>query len=212
MTAVAASPQRFDEDWSAKWRAHLIDVIDPAWRPDEYDHAQLMFVPAGRLVDAQCVRTGCKQIAVKNTLCPQCRREKWLFRTELELFVRTPVPADRPAQPTTCLVRCQRAPLPSGLCRAHDTYYRRSSDGDESHSKVLAWISQCTNLEVLAPRERCIVGGCGRDRAMLSGLCDGHHYVGKNWISRWNNAGRQPRATWTCGLRVRPSRSTAHLA
>ncbi|ETA91295.1 hypothetical protein O982_25325 [Mycobacterium avium 10-5581] len=29
---------------------------------------------------------------------------------------------------------------------------------------------------------------------MLSGLCDGHHYTGKDWISRWNNAGRQPRA------------------
>jgi hypothetical protein len=194
MTAVAAPLQRLDTEWSANWRAHLLDLIQPAWRPHEYDHGQMIFVPAGRLADTQCARTGCEQTAVKRTLCPQCRHEKWLTGTELEQFVDTPVPADRPAPPITCLVGCQRAPLPSGLCRPHGKYYRHCSEGVESHAHVLAWIAQCLNLEVLPPRERCIVGGCGRDRALRDGLCDGHHYAGKEWIKRWNTAGRQPNA------------------
>ena len=57
--AAAATPsQLFDADWAAKWREHLIDVIDPAWRPDEYDHAQLMFVPASRRAQADACGPG----------------------------------------------------------------------------------------------------------------------------------------------------------
>jgi hypothetical protein len=28
------------------WRDHLLDAIDPNWRPGEYDHGQLLLVPS----------------------------------------------------------------------------------------------------------------------------------------------------------------------
>ena len=121
--AAAAAVQPFDADWSAKWREHLLDVIDPVWRPDEYDHAQLMFVPASRRVQAECVRPGCTQIAVRRRLCLQCRREKWLSGIDTEQFAQIPVAGERAVSLTTCLVGCQRRTLPSGLCRAHYSYY-----------------------------------------------------------------------------------------
>ena len=49
-----------------------MDIIDPVWRPDEYDHAQLMFIPANKRAQLQCVRQGCGEIAVQKSLCTHC--------------------------------------------------------------------------------------------------------------------------------------------
>ena len=153
--AGAATPsQMFDADWAAKWREHLIDIIDPAWRPDEYDHAQLMFVPASRRAQAQCMRPGCTQIAVRRTLCLQCRREKWLSGMDTEEFAQIPVTGERAVSMTKCLVGCQRRTLPTGLCRPHSNYYRQSSDGDESHASVLAWIDGAPTWRCCHPANR----------------------------------------------------------
>ena len=97
-------------------------------------------------------------------------------------------------------VGCERSPLASGLCRAHNEYYRRTGDGDESHTSVLLWIERCTNLEVLPPRERCIVRGCCDERQYRNGLCSNHRHAGIDWINRWNKAGRQPNADFDLWL------------
>jgi hypothetical protein len=200
VTAAATPMRAFDADWSTKWREHLLDVIDRVWRPDEYDHAQLMFIPVSRRVQAECVRPGCAQIAVRRRLCLQCRREKWLSGIDTEQFAQIPVAGERAVSLTACLVGCQRRTLPSGLCRAHNSYYRQSSDGEESHAGVLAWIERCPNLEVLPPRQPCIVPGCDEDRQYRNGLCGGHRGAGLEWITRWNKAGRQPRADFDLWL------------
>jgi integrase len=200
VTAATAPAQVCDADWPARWRKHLLDSIDPNWRPDEYDHSQLIFVPASQQAKARCVRSGCTQIAPRKALCRRCRREKWLTGIETEQFIQTPVAPDRAAWPTKCLVGCERSPLASGLCRAHNEYYRRTGDGDESHTSVLLWIERCTNLEVLPPRERCIVRGCCDERQYRNGLCSDHRHAGIDWINRWNKAGRQPNADFDLWL------------
>ena len=97
MSAVAAATptQIFDADWAARWSGHLTGIIDPAWRPEEYDHAQLMFIPANKRAQLQCVRQGCGEIAVQKSLCTLCRREKWLSGLALDEFCRTLVSRDR---------------------------------------------------------------------------------------------------------------------
>jgi hypothetical protein len=201
VTAAAAAPaQPFDADWSGKWREHLIDIIDPKCRPNEYDPAQLMFIPANRQAQAECVRRGCTQIAVRRTLCLQCRREKWLSGMDTEQFAQLPVTGPRAVSLTKCLVGCQRRTLPNGLCRSHSHYYRQSSDGEESHASVLAWIERCPNLEVLPTRQPCIVPGCDDDRQYRNGLCSGHRGAGLEWITRWNKAGREPHADFDLWL------------
>jgi len=199
LATTAGSRQPLADDGKVKWRDHLVDVIDPTWRPQEYDHAQLMFVPASRQAQAQCVRLGCGQIAVRRTLCLQCRREQWLSGMSTEAFAQTVVSGPRAVSLARCLVGCQRRTLPSGLCRAHAEYYRQRNT-DESHASVLAWIERSTHLEVLPAREPCIVPSCGEDRAYRNGLCAGHRAAGQGWISKWNTAGRLPHADFDLWL------------
>ena len=194
MTALATQPEYSDDDRIVEWRRYLLGLLDRDWRPGEFDPDQLMFIPASRRTNLECVRDGCDEIAVQKSLCTICCREKWLSGLDLEEFRRTPLNGDRSAiSLTTCLVGCRRTTLPSGLCRSHNDLYRRYGDGEQTHASVLRWIEQIKPV-VLPPVKPCVVPGCWRDRRHRSGLCDGHRSTSAGWIEQWNRAGRQPRA------------------
>ena len=176
----------------------MIDIIDPAWRPDEYDHAQLMFVPASRRAQAQCVRPGCTQIAVRRTLCIQCRREKWLSGMDTEEFAQIPVTGERAVYDDEVPRRLEGPCRPAcAALTATITAKAAMATSPRQRARLDRTVHQPGGA---ATRKPCIVPGCDEDRQYRNGLCSGHQAAGLGWITRWNEAGRQPHADFDLWL------------
>jgi len=103
------------------WRDHLLEAIDPNWRPGEYDHGQLLFVPSSENPRTQwllCRRAGCENPSRRSRLCRVCSAEyRAADSVSFEQFgatQRTPPPDTKRAK--GCLVGCHRTVTPNGLC------------------------------------------------------------------------------------------------
>ena len=106
------------------WRDHLLEAIDPNWRPDEYDHGQLLLVPSfdnPRTQWRRCARSGCQNPSKRSRLCRGCRVEcRAADALSFEEFCATlRTPRRDTKRPKGCLVGCHRTVAPNGLCTHH---------------------------------------------------------------------------------------------
>lgn len=195
----AAKISRFPED-SKAWSRHLQDLIDPSWRPGEFDHESLVFTPDVSnpfTAVTTCIRMDCGILLTGGSLCPSCWKE-WVSisgnETALESWAAI-TPRRRAASKVRgCLVSgCERQHSAQGLCHTHLSAYhnrRRRPNAEpgaprrispESYS-IQDWITG-SNPSPLPPATRCLADACRNDRRHKSGLCGTHDWRFKKWVA-----------------------------
>jgi integrase len=166
--STTASTLGAEAEDASRWRRHLGTRIDPSWRPGEYDHRRLLWIPAGA-EHRSCRRGGCGRRPRHGELCPGCRRER---STTAE-------------HGAGCLVGCRRFPEASGLCASHHQRWQQAGRRAGHPVTVSEWIGR-TGPAVLPAVPPCVVPGCGRDRRSGTGLCARHRAASRRWIAGWN--------------------------
>ncbi len=181
----------------AGWRGHLLARIDPAWRPGEYRHDELMLVPDPdnpHTWTGRCTRDGCPNLLDRRGryLCGTCRQAHRASGMPVEKFARTARHVSLVVR-RQCAVGCdRRASGVSGLCVTHDRAYRKFGTR-HGQVPVAQWV-HTVRPSVLAAIPECVVSGCGwAKREGGGGLCRIHRRTFEVWRrAREGEAPRQP--------------------
>jgi integrase len=154
------------------WLEWLLDHLDPAWRPGEWDHQRWLFtgdLGSDRTAAWPCVTPGCP-VATRyhHRRCDGCRRARLTAGAGWEEFDAAPF--GRPVRPLArgrCLVPgCEGELHSRGLCFRHERSWRK-----HKAEPVEAFIA---GARPLARRGDCAVAGCGREQVSRRGLCRFH--------------------------------------
>jgi integrase len=178
------------------WRDQLLEAIDPNWRPGEYDHGQLLFVPSSDNPRTQwrlCRRAGCENPSHRSRLCRVCSAEyRAADSVSFEQFCttqRTPPPETK--RPKGCLVGCHRTVTPNGLCAQHSQSFNSFMSRHGATITIAAWI-EYAHPKPLPPLPLCVVPNCHDDRFYGTGLCSNHQRGAYSWIRLWTRRGLRP--------------------
>jgi hypothetical protein len=178
------------------WRDQLLEAIDPNWRPGEYDHGQLLFVPSSDNPRTQwrlCRRAGCENPSHRSRLCRVCSAEyRAADSVSFEQFCatqRTPQPETK--RPKGCLVGCHRTVTPNGLCAQHSQSFNSFISRHGATITIAAWI-EYAHPKPLPPLPLCVVPNCPDDRFYGTGLCSNHQRGAYSWIRLWTRRGLHP--------------------
>ncbi|MGN6429027.1 MAG: hypothetical protein ACTHMF_19590 [Leifsonia sp.] len=186
---TASTAKAKDERAGSEWAEHLQTLIDPMWRPGEFDMNLLHFLPdpANPLTVAKmCSRPNCGRVMNNGQLCDDCA-EEWKERNDdrldFEEWKATPRAWKRTIQIGCSVDDCERSHFAQGLCHDHRGHYRywarvnRDADPD-----VTSWIKE-TNPAPLAFRQMCIVPSCAQSQLNRSVLCVEHDRRQRRWAS-----------------------------
>jgi len=154
------------------WLEWLLDHLDPAWRPGEWDHDRWLFtgdLGSDRTAAWPCRTPGCPTATRHHhRRCDGCRRARLAAGTCWEEFDAAPL--RRPVRPLdrgSCLVPgCEGELHSRGLCFRHERSWRKHKT-----EPVEAFTARARPL---ARRGDCDVAGCGREQVSRRGLCRFH--------------------------------------
>jgi hypothetical protein len=198
MSAAPLSSALLSQDAApaVAWRDHLLEAIDPHWRPGEYDHGQLLLLPSvdnPRTLLRRCMRAGCRTASHRSRLCRVCtieyRGATPMSFDEFCATIRTP-PCDT-RRPKGCLVGCQRTVEPNGLCAEHVQQFNRFLGRYGPDTDIGTWIENA-QPNVLPSKPQCVIPNCPDDRSYGTGLCRNHRIAAVSWISTWTRRGMRP--------------------
>ena len=164
------------------WVRQLSDVLDPSWRPEEWNAEALLFTG---LLDTSvtaaysCSTPNCGEPArTLNQPCSSCRDDLAAFPGDPAVFRRpdTPTKGLRHSHYPICQVvnngqRCGRTENSHGLCRSHRSLWIKHFAGKVSRVEFL---TDC--VDVYPRRADCIVSGCPHEQVIVKWqICEPHH-------------------------------------
>ena len=161
-------------DPDAGWLGWLVAHVDPFWRPGEWDQELWLFtgdLDSNRTAAWPCRTPSCPAVTPwHDGRCSTCRRAQAASGVGDEEFDRQPRRAPfYPLVRATCTVPgCEGEIDRKGLCLRHFRAWEPGRAGGESLQSFLA------RARPLERHERCLVGGCPRERATRRGLCRFH--------------------------------------
>lgn len=195
----AVETNRFTEH-AEGWSRHLQSLIEPSWRPGEFDYESLVLTPDVSnpfTAVTACIRVDCGVLLSGGSLCPSCWKE-WVPISgsgwTLEAWAASSPRRRGAPSARRCLVSgCERQHSAQGLCHTHLAAYHnlrrlpKAAPGEprrisqESYS-IRDWIIERNPLP-LPPAARCLADACGNDRRHKSGLCGTHDRRFKQWMN-----------------------------
>lgn len=178
-------------DNEISWVQHLKKLIDPKWRPGEFNFDSLVLIPDVSnpfTLIQECNRDGCQIQITSGDLCPTCRNH-WLSAkqsgTSRDVWEMTPRPPL--ALHIGCLVTdCHRDHTAHGLCRNHLASYhrrRRRLVLDVSGYEPRDWIRDC-QPQGFPPAPGCVLAPCVYEKSYKTGLCALHQFSYQRWSRR----------------------------
>jgi integrase len=161
-------------DPDTAWLGWLVAHVDPFWRPGEWDQELWLFtgnLDSDRTAAWPCRTPSCPAATPRHDgRCSTCRRAQTASGVGDDEFDRHPRRAPfYPLVRATCTVPgCECEIDRKGLCLRHFRAWEPGRAGGESLQSFLA------RARPLERHERCLVGGCPRERATRRGLCRFH--------------------------------------
>ncbi|MEN8654839.1 tyrosine-type recombinase/integrase [Streptomyces sp. 21So2-11] len=149
----------------AQWEAWLHDIVDPRWRPGEWNADHLLFtgdVNNPRTIVRLCEINECDVATDLSRFCTGCSRELRLSGLTSADFEKSFVPQRNRRFDTIeiCIVpKCARYNSTRGLCQAHYQGWHKASVIRGLHSDLPTWVGSQRAYEALP---ECVVRGCGR--------------------------------------------------
>lgn len=186
MSLAAVGERRVSGPSSASWIESLHERIDPAWRPGEYDHDTLTFVPDPTNPFTSlgvCRKPNCGTHLASGKVCPSCRQDWQRAATEGEScwddWIQ--IPRIRTSRAIGCTVPdCGRDHAGKGLCATHgiaaNAWWKRTMRPEN----VAEWIA-ITSPKGLIARPMCRAVTCGWQACGPDGLCGMHVDRYRRW-------------------------------
>lgn len=176
-------------DW-AGWQNWLGDHIDPAWRPNEWNHDCWLFtgdLDSPLTAAVGCGTPRCRAILASRGRCRSCTRAREMRGLAWEEFdVQFVLPArPRGSDPAPCevvrdSVRCGRVGIVVKLCQGHVHSWRRHCRLQGRRLPIGEWVDAFDVKPFPQPPE-CSVGGCRNRRiSEKSPVCTYHQ---RRWLA-----------------------------
>ncbi|MET7298240.1 tyrosine-type recombinase/integrase [Embleya sp. NPDC005575] len=172
-----AVPEGMSPEEASGWTAWLVEHIDPAWRPGEWEPGIGLFtgdVDHPGTAVYRCGTAACDALTATRGLCSACRKALRAGGVGAKEFKATHIPERnrRIAGRLPCcrVGGCPREAVLWGLCLAHSSL-RREDLMREPGSELEAWLARQTPY---GPSAVCTVPGCRYDGRATFGLCALH--------------------------------------
>lgn len=201
--ALIAQPE--NQPNADTWEECLQSLIDPNWRPGQYNHELLLLTPDPDDEHTKlhrCPRPGCDLLLASGVGCSGCRSDAEKqnlpireLSKKLRVAPRFPT-VDRSQPRPWCLVGCERPTVGLGLCQKHFEYSKPQAVSVEEYA---------SRAKMYGPLDgECVKAHCSHDQAEAdTQLCTSCHYdfqrnrksQGKSlalWLADWERTAELP--------------------